>query len=83
VTGVFNLKPDIWALFPARRAQFAKYINAKAAYNDNQPHRERTRLLPIAGRVDPSGWIVFSQDDEPAPYRRDIEPGFPNDPREA
>lgn len=54
-----------------------------AADNDNQPRHESTRLLTIAGRVDPSGRIVFSQDDEPASHRTDIEPEFPNDPREA
>jgi len=52
--------------------------------NDNHPLPETARLLPIVGKVDPSGAILLHTPvPRPEPGDRAAAvAGFPNDPRE-
>jgi hypothetical protein len=52
--------------------------------NDNRPPPEGTRVLPILGKVDPRGDVVFHQPvDGLGPASAGVVLSFPNDPREA
>jgi hypothetical protein len=51
--------------------------------NDNRPIREATRLLTIAGRVEPNGRVtLFRLDDVPERDTPGAAATYPNDPRE-
>ncbi len=48
--------------------------------NDDRPPDEASRLLPILGRLASDGRVLYRPG---AAAPRDLEPRFPNDPREA
>jgi hypothetical protein len=51
--------------------------------NDNRPVREATRLLTIAGRVEPNGHVtLFRRDGAPESDTPGAAASYPNDPRE-
>jgi hypothetical protein len=53
--------------------------------NDNRPPPEAARVLPILGKVDARGAVVFDEpvDGPGSPGAGSAVVSFPNDPREA
>jgi hypothetical protein len=61
------------------------FCSLMTSSNDNKPPPEAVRVLPILGKVDPRGDVVFHlRIDGRGPVgAASIGPSFPNDPREA
>jgi hypothetical protein len=51
--------------------------------NDNRPPPEAARVLPILGKVDARGAVVFDEPVDSLGPAAGVVVSFPNDPREA